>query len=176
MPFVLDALRLGGPRVPLAPNATLQAPPIAEARNERRLLAVACKRLLGGVGRPPTAPRRPGVSAPVREEHRGTTTSGTAGCPTPPDRLACTHPPTPAEGRAGDSRHGHQLPWATDRVCAHLTPELNRGVRHCDTLALAPTSRPAIQNLLAPSGTPSACLHSENLPFHTPLVPAYYAL
>ena len=32
---------------PAGPNATLQAPPIAEARNERRLLAVACKRLLG---------------------------------------------------------------------------------------------------------------------------------
>jgi hypothetical protein len=30
----------------LTPNATLQAPPIAEARNERRLLAVACKRLI----------------------------------------------------------------------------------------------------------------------------------
>jgi hypothetical protein len=49
-------------------------------------------------------------------------------------------------------------------------------VRQCDTLARAPTSRPAIQNLLAPSDTPSACLHSENLPCHTPLVPAYYAL
>src|SRR5712692_3811257 len=29
------------------PNATLQAPPIAGARDERRLLAVACKRWLG---------------------------------------------------------------------------------------------------------------------------------
>ena len=29
------------------PNAALQAPPIAAARDERRLLAVACKRLLG---------------------------------------------------------------------------------------------------------------------------------
>jgi len=28
------------------PNATLQAPPIAEARHERTLFAVACKRLL----------------------------------------------------------------------------------------------------------------------------------
>src|SRR3989442_15426744 len=28
-------------------NATLQAPPIAAARHERRLLAVACKRLVG---------------------------------------------------------------------------------------------------------------------------------
>ena len=37
-------------RVPIyfvKPNATLQAPPIAAARYERRLLAVACKRLLG---------------------------------------------------------------------------------------------------------------------------------
>jgi hypothetical protein len=37
---------LGSSLAPLAPNATLQAPPIAAARHERRLLAVACKRLL----------------------------------------------------------------------------------------------------------------------------------
>ena len=36
---------------PLAPNAALQAPPIAAARHERRLLAVACKRLLGSMAR-----------------------------------------------------------------------------------------------------------------------------
>jgi hypothetical protein len=41
---------LGGSRAPSAPNATLQAPLIAEARHQRRLLAVACKRLLGCVG------------------------------------------------------------------------------------------------------------------------------
>ena len=29
----------------MPPNATLQAPPMAEATQERRLLAVACKRL-----------------------------------------------------------------------------------------------------------------------------------
>jgi len=42
-------------------NATLQAPPIAEARNERRLLAVACKRLLGAarVSRAALPPSRP---------------------------------------------------------------------------------------------------------------------
>jgi hypothetical protein len=35
------------------PNATLQAPPMAEATQERRLLTVACKRLLGpGSARP----------------------------------------------------------------------------------------------------------------------------
>jgi len=32
--------------LPREPNATLQAPPIAEARDERRLLAVACTRLI----------------------------------------------------------------------------------------------------------------------------------
>src|SRR5713101_2451170 len=32
-----------------SPNATLQAPPIAAARDERRLSAVACKRLFGAV-------------------------------------------------------------------------------------------------------------------------------
>jgi hypothetical protein len=35
--------------VPLAPNVALQARPIARARHERRLLGVACKRLLGQV-------------------------------------------------------------------------------------------------------------------------------
>ena len=44
-------------------------------------------------------------------------------------------------------------------------------VRHGDIRARAPTSRPAIQTLLALSGTPSAYLHSENLPFHTPDIP-----
>ena len=37
----------GGQRLVQRHNATLQAPPIAAARYERRLLAVACKRLLG---------------------------------------------------------------------------------------------------------------------------------
>ena len=37
---------------PLKPNAALQAPPMAEARHERRLLAVACKRWLGAVAKP----------------------------------------------------------------------------------------------------------------------------
>ena len=49
MPFVLDAFRLGGPRVPVAPNAGPQAPPIAGATKERRLLAVACRPMLGAV-------------------------------------------------------------------------------------------------------------------------------
>ena len=39
----------------MAPNATLQAPPIAEARHERRLLAVACKRLLDAARVPRSA-------------------------------------------------------------------------------------------------------------------------
>jgi hypothetical protein len=34
------------PWMMLTPNATLQAPSIAEARNERRLLTVACTRLI----------------------------------------------------------------------------------------------------------------------------------
>jgi len=48
---------------PLAPNATLQAPPIAAVRHERRLLAVACKRLLGW-GCPPPAAARPHCMPP----------------------------------------------------------------------------------------------------------------
>ena len=55
----------------------------------------------------------------------------------------------------------------------HSTPTPVSVVRHRDTRALAPTSRPAMQNLLAPSSTLSACLHSENLPCHTPLVPRF---
>jgi len=41
------------------PNATLQAPPRAAARNERRLLAVACKRLFGKA--PASCAPAPGV-------------------------------------------------------------------------------------------------------------------
>ena len=41
-----------GSRAPLAPNAALQAPPIAAARYERRLLAVACTPWLGAADRP----------------------------------------------------------------------------------------------------------------------------
>ena len=53
MPYVLEclmswnAVRLGGPGVPLAPNTTRQALEIAGAKNERRLFPVACMRLLG---------------------------------------------------------------------------------------------------------------------------------
>ena len=43
----------------LVPNATLQAPPIAGARYERRLLAVACKRWLGHAPRPAPDPSHP---------------------------------------------------------------------------------------------------------------------
>ena len=67
---------LGGfPSVDLAPNAALQAPPIAGARDERRLSAVACKRLLGpGSGLPwssPTSPRKmvPDTSRQVEITH-----------------------------------------------------------------------------------------------------------
>ena len=49
MPFVFNAVRLGGPGVPLAPNATRQALEIAGAKNEHRLFPVACTRLLGAV-------------------------------------------------------------------------------------------------------------------------------
>jgi hypothetical protein len=45
-------------------NATLQAPPRAEARHERRLLAVACKRLFGLVA-PPACPGSPTQAALV---------------------------------------------------------------------------------------------------------------
>jgi hypothetical protein len=41
------------------PNAALQAPPIAAATQERRLLAVACKRLFGKV--PASCELDPGV-------------------------------------------------------------------------------------------------------------------
>ena len=54
-----------------SPNATLQAPPIAEARNERRLLAVACKRLLGAarVSRAALPPRPHGSGYLTRQEN-----------------------------------------------------------------------------------------------------------
>jgi hypothetical protein len=48
------------------PNAKPQAPPIAEARNERRLLAVACRPMFGREAHPPLLPvlRRPVAAHP----------------------------------------------------------------------------------------------------------------
>src|SRR5437867_3923918 len=45
--IAIGPLLQSGYEVPLTPNATLQAPPMAAARHERRLLVVACKRLFG---------------------------------------------------------------------------------------------------------------------------------
>jgi hypothetical protein len=50
------------------PNATLQAPPMAEATEERRLLAVACKRLFGKA--PASLEPDPSVSrTPIESPH-----------------------------------------------------------------------------------------------------------
>jgi hypothetical protein len=49
VPLAFNAFGLRGSYVPLAPNATLQARRTAEARDERTLFAVACKRLFGWV-------------------------------------------------------------------------------------------------------------------------------
>ena len=46
MLYVLNAVRLGGPHVPLAPNATLQSREIAGARYERTLFPVALQALV----------------------------------------------------------------------------------------------------------------------------------
>ena len=47
MPYVLNAVRLGGPRVPQAPNAGPQPRLEAGARHERRLEGVGCRPMLG---------------------------------------------------------------------------------------------------------------------------------
>src|SRR4029077_18940720 len=74
--FNQDFLFSLGPN--LLPNARFQAPPMAAARNERRLLAVACKPWLGAAPggtlalpptppawlRPPPVPQRRGAAHP----------------------------------------------------------------------------------------------------------------
>src|SRR5438270_9993778 len=58
----LGSALFGVPSSDLAPNAAPQAPPMAEARHERRLLAVACRPMLGPVPTPKV--RVPDVFSP----------------------------------------------------------------------------------------------------------------
>ena len=101
--------------VKLMPNAALQARGAAAATQERRLFPVACKRWLGGVRRPPTAPpqARCACHQPGKGSYRGTATSRAPGHSHPAEPRGLAHSPASVGKRAGASRRAHRLPAAT---------------------------------------------------------------
>ena len=95
-------------RLPEWTNARLQAPPRAKARHERRLLAVACKPLLGCWG-PTQVPRRPSDRPPLPM----------GAPPWPPHAATAGGPwamaPATRQGQGGKAR-GTTAPCTTDRA------------------------------------------------------------
>ncbi len=164
----------------LAPNARLQAPLIAAARHERRLLAVACKPLLGADApqRPALDPPAAGSPQPLRfattpaDTSPGTPLALAAAPRLPPGHCRTSQPPHAGAGLhaalhlprccwmpAGGHR-GARLPMWSPRWGTNAHAEAGQGAGHEQTQTAGAPCGTACRQAVSqpqPRGSPHRC-------------------